>query len=121
MPKAETVDAYIAAAPEAARPVMEALRALITATVPGAEERIAWNVPFYRYRGDLCGFAVYTAHVTFGVDRFPPAEREQLEADGYGTGKKTLKIRFDQPVPAAAIERILLAQARSNEAAASAS
>ena len=39
-----------------------------------------------------------------------------LEKNGYKTGKKTIQIRFDQEVPATAIEQILKGIAQTNEA-----
>jgi uncharacterized protein len=75
-------------------------------------------VPFYRYHGALAGFSAYKKHVSFGSggSDLPGKDRELLEKNGYKTGKKTIQIRFDQEVPAAAIGRILEAQARTNEA-----
>ena len=39
-----------------------------------------------------------------------------LEKRGYKLGKMTLQIKFDQDIPAAAIKKILKAQAKSHEA-----
>jgi uncharacterized protein len=117
--KPKDVDAYVAGAAEAARPILEELRRIVTSIVPDAEERIAWGVPFYRHHGALAGFAVYTAHVSFGSGGadLSAGDREALEAMGYATGKKTVQIRFGQDVPAEAIARIVTAQAAANEAA----
>jgi uncharacterized protein YdhG (YjbR/CyaY superfamily) len=116
--KPEDVDSYIAGAAEDARPKLDQLRRLITATVPEAEEGISWGVPFYKYHGVLAGFAAYKNHVSlgFGAGGLSHEDREQLEAQGYATGKKTFRIRFDQEVPTAAIRRLLKAQVRVNEA-----
>ena len=91
---------------------------MITTTVPKAEEGISWGVPFYKYHGVLAGFAAYKNHVSlgFGAGELSHEDREQLEAQGYATGKKTFRIRFDQDVPTAAIRRLLKAQVRVNEA-----
>jgi uncharacterized protein len=115
--EAEDVGAYIANAAAEARPILEALRAIITAAVPDVEESISWGVPFYRYHGALGGYAAYKQHVSFGCDSaLPEADRQALEAAGYATAKKTVKIAFGEPVPEAAIRRIVEAQARTNEA-----
>jgi uncharacterized protein YdhG (YjbR/CyaY superfamily) len=116
-PKPEDVDSYLAGSPGDARPVLEELRRIIRTTVPEAEEGISWGVPFYRYHDDLAGFAVYKKHVSFGFGAavFQPEDRGKLEENGYKTGKGTLRIRFDQKVPAAAIKKILKAKARMNE------
>lgn len=116
MSKPETVDAYIANSIPESRPIMEELRALITTTIPDAEEGISWNVPIYKYHGILAGFDTARNHVSFGADALQPNDREILEQKGYKTGKKTIQIRFDQKVPATLIKKILNEQAKMNEA-----
>jgi uncharacterized protein YdhG (YjbR/CyaY superfamily) len=116
MAKPKDVDAYIASAAPAARPLLHEVRKLITSTIPKAEEGISYGVPFYKYQGGLAGFAVYKNHVSFGgADVLSSRDRELLEQSGYATGKKTVQIKFDQNVPAAALKRILKAQAQANE------
>jgi uncharacterized protein YdhG (YjbR/CyaY superfamily) len=115
--KPTDVDDYIANADPEARSTLERLRELVRVTIPDAEERISYGVPFYKYHGELAGFAAYRKHVSFGgAADLDGEERTRLEAEGYATGKKTVRIGFDQEVPAAAIERILRAQAKLNEA-----
>lgn len=112
------VDAYIAGAGEDARRTLREVRAIVLATVPDAEEGISWGVPFYRHHGPLAGIAAYARHVSFGIDTpLPPDVRAAFEGAGYATGKKTVRIGFDQPVPADLVERVLREKARANEAA----
>lgn len=117
-PKPKDVDSYIARSAVEARPILEELRAIFKSTLPDVEEKISWAVPFYSLHGAaLGGYAVYESHVSFGCAGVLPAkDREALERKGYKTGKKTIRIRFDQEVPATAIEKILRAQAKINEA-----
>ena len=63
-------------------------------------------MPFYKYHGELVGFAAYKNHVRFG---FGPAvlqieDRKILEQKGYVNLKGIMQIKFDQKVPAAAIK-----------------
>ncbi len=115
---AKDVDAYIVSAALAARPKLKELRKIIKSTVPKAEEKISWGVPFYRYHGALVGFASFKNHVSFGLglSGLSRADREILEKQGYKTGSKIIQIRFDQKVPTGMIKQILKAQARLNEA-----
>ena len=110
------VDSYIVSADGAARPILEELRAIIKATVPDVQEGISWGVPFYRHHGALAGLAAYKNHVSFGLGGavLQSRDRKLLEDSGYVTGKKTVRIRFDQEVPAAVIQRLLQAQAEMN-------
>jgi uncharacterized protein YdhG (YjbR/CyaY superfamily) len=118
MEKPRDVDEYIVKADSAARPTLEELRTLVRSTVPKAEERISYGVPFYKYHGGLAGFATYKNHVSFGLGagELDGDVRARLEREGYRTGKRTIQIKFDQEVPASAIRQILHEQARMNEA-----
>lgn len=116
MTKPIDVDAYIESADDAAQPKLRTLRDLIRATVPDAEELIAWNVPIYRYRGELVGLSVAKHHVSFGfgLGVLPDDQRAALEDAGYGLGKQTLRIGFDQDVPVEAVRKIIEAQVAVN-------
>ncbi|MFW9842795.1 MAG: iron chaperone [Candidatus Thorarchaeota archaeon] len=118
MSKPKDVDSYIANSVKEARPILEALRRIIKSTIPKAEEGISWNVPFYKYHGELVGYAVYKSHVSFGIGAavLQSEDQKMLEEEGYKTGKGTIQIKFDQKVPIAAIERLLKAKAKMNEA-----
>jgi uncharacterized protein YdhG (YjbR/CyaY superfamily) len=121
--KPEDVDSYIANSDQKARPKLEELRELVTSTIPTVEEGINYGVPFYKYHGDLAGFAVYNKHVSFGFGAavLDANERNTFEEEGYVTGKRTIQIKFDQEVPTTTIKEILRRQARMNEAKSSAS
>jgi uncharacterized protein YdhG (YjbR/CyaY superfamily) len=110
------VDSYIASSVAEARPKLKEIREIIKSTIPKVEEGISWGVPFYKYHGALAGFAVYKKHVSFGIESaLESKEREILEKKGYGTGKKTIQIKFDQTVPTTAIKQILESQAKLNK------
>ena len=116
--RAQDVDSYIARSDPQARPKLEELRNIIRSTIPKAEERIWYGVPFYTYHGELAGFAAYRNHVSFGFGAavLQSKDRGVLEQKGYITGKGTMQIKFDQKAPAAAIRQILKAKARLNKA-----
>ena len=117
MKKYDDVDSYIADADEAARPMLEELRKLITSTIPEAEETIWYGVPFFRYHGELAGIDAFKHHVSFGMgaEVFDSTFRETLHEQGYKTGKATVQIKFDQEIPTAVIQDLLRAKARLNE------
>ncbi len=112
------VDSYIADSGREARPILREIRRIIKSTVPEAEEGISYGVPFYKYPGALAGFAAYKDHVSFGFGAavLQGEDRKMLEGEGYTTAKGTMRIRFDQEVPTAAMERVLRAKAKMNEA-----
>jgi len=117
MSKPKDVDSYIANSSREARPILKEIREIIKSTIPKAEERIWYSVPFYNYHGELAGFAAYKNHVSFGFGTgvLQSKEREMLEEKGYKIGKGTMQIKFDQKVPTTAIKKILKAKAKMNE------
>ena len=60
------VDAYIARAPDFARPVLEHLRAVVHEACPDVQETIKWGMPSFDHHGIMAGMAAFKAHATFG-------------------------------------------------------
>ena len=60
------VDAYIAAAADFARPILEHLRALVHRGCPEVEETMKWSFPHFDHRGIMCGLAAFKSHCAFG-------------------------------------------------------
>lgn len=61
------VDAYIAAAPEFARPILEHIRRVVHEAGGGAiEESVKWGMPFYVHNGLLANMAAFKQHCAFG-------------------------------------------------------
>lgn len=62
------VDAYIANAPEFARPILRHLRHVVHEAAPGVQEAIKWSRPFFIYRGVILGnMAAFSRHCSFGL------------------------------------------------------
>ena len=86
-----SVDAYIAAAPEAARPALYEMRALIRAAAPEAQETISYGMPAYKGRRVLVYFAAQKAHLGF----YPTPSaivRFQAELAPYQTSKGAVQL-----------------------------
>jgi uncharacterized protein YdeI (YjbR/CyaY-like superfamily) len=60
------IDAYIAAAPDFAKPILDHLRAIIHAACPEVEETMKWSFPHFMYKGMLCGMSAFKAHCALG-------------------------------------------------------
>lgn len=87
MPTDPRIDAYIAARPPFAQPILTWLRARVHASCPGVEETLKWSSPSFMYRGNiLAGFAAFKEHASFGFwDRDALATGKEGEAMGqYG-------------------------------------
>ncbi|MDB5720558.1 MAG: hypothetical protein JWP15_1176 [Alphaproteobacteria bacterium] len=64
------IDAYIAAKPDFARPILQYLREAIHAACPEVEETIKWGMPNFTYKGQiLANMAAFKAHAAFGFWR----------------------------------------------------
>ena len=105
MTAVKNVDAYIAAAPAAARPMLREVRRVILDAVPSVTEKVAYGMPCYEHRGlRLVHFSAAQAHVgVYGlvhVDGDVPAD---LAA--YLDHRSTLRFRLDHPLPAAALRQ----------------
>jgi uncharacterized protein YdeI (YjbR/CyaY-like superfamily) len=60
------VDAYIADAPDFARPILIHLRELVHRNCPQVEETLKWRMPTFMYHGMLAGMAAFRQHCSFG-------------------------------------------------------
>ncbi|MCB9915035.1 MAG: YdeI/OmpD-associated family protein [Planctomycetes bacterium] len=60
------VDAYLEAAPEFARPLLERLREAVHAGCPDVVETMKWSRPAFEHHGPLCNLSAFKAHCAFG-------------------------------------------------------
>ena len=75
------VDAYIAASPAYARPILNHLRAIVHAASPDIEEAMKWSAPAFMYKGMLCGMSAFKSYCTFGFWKSPLVLGEQASRD----------------------------------------
>ena len=115
MRKPKSVDAYIAMAPKEVRNKLKELRAAIRGVAPAAEERISYGMPYYRYKGRLAYFAVFTKHIGLYVPP-PVIEEHKRELTGYETAKATVRFPLDKKLPVVLIRKLIKAGMKKNEA-----
>ena len=60
------IDAYIAAAADFAKPILNHLRRLVHAGCPEVVETFKWSFPHFEHKGVLCGMAAFKEHCSFG-------------------------------------------------------
>jgi uncharacterized protein YdhG (YjbR/CyaY superfamily) len=105
--KFQSVDGYIAAQPEAARAVLERVRAAIRKALPSADETIAYNMPTYKLGGGaVIHFAAWKKHFSLY-----PASAKLLrffknDLAGATINKSTIRFPLAEPVPVELIGRI---------------
>ncbi|TDD18141.1 DUF1801 domain-containing protein [Nonomuraea diastatica] len=106
-------DSYIAAAPEAFRPVLNHLRDLLRGALPDAEEMMAYNMPGFRIRGTVvASYAAFSKQV--GLYFLAPAisgHAEEIAETGLRASKTGVTFPPRKPVPDDLVTR--LAQASS--------
>jgi uncharacterized protein YdhG (YjbR/CyaY superfamily) len=114
-----SIDDYLARQPEASRPVLERVRGLIRKALPGAEERISYQIPSFRMYDT---YVVYFAGWKHHFSLYPVTGKVQTalaaELRDYEVTKGTVRFPLDAPVPARLISRIarlLAAQARERK------
>ena len=114
MKSVNTVDDYIAQAPDEVRSRLQELRATIKAAAPEAQERMSYGMPFYEYKGRLVYFQLWKNHI--GVYALASeAEEHRSELQGYVADKGTLRFPLNEPLPLALIEKLVQAKVRRNE------
>lgn len=94
-------DAYIAAAPEPFRPLLESLRAILARTLPKAEEVVAYNMPGFRIDGSIvAGYAAFSKQC--GLYVHPGAisdHAEEIAAVGLKATKTGITFSLRKPIP----------------------
>jgi uncharacterized protein YdhG (YjbR/CyaY superfamily) len=110
----KTAEEYIAAAPEADRPGLEAIRKAIRDAVPDAEEAISYQIPAFRTAGGwIFYYSVHTNH--FSLASPPPwPEREAFQAElaPYKQSKSAIQFPKSAPLPLTLIGEMAAFRAR---------
>lgn len=111
-----SVDEYIAAEPVSLRPMLTELRDTIRAAAPEAEERISYGMPYYHLNGRLAYFKAHAHHI--GLYPFSLEEARAAGVEHLVAAKATLQLPLDQPLPLAAIRRVIEQRVKTRHAAA---
>ncbi|MER7245791.1 DUF1801 domain-containing protein [Kribbella sp. NPDC000426] len=101
-----SVDDYLASFPPDVREVLEQVRRTIHAVVPGAGEKISYQMPTITLDGKpLMYFSGWKSHIA--VYPIPPVDADLSTALApYRSGKGTLKFPLKKPIPYALITRL---------------
>jgi uncharacterized protein YdhG (YjbR/CyaY superfamily) len=111
----EQVDAYIAAAPRAARPMLRELRRIVRRAAPEAIETLSYRMPYYSHHGRLTYFAAFSKHVSlYAMGKSKKQFAEAMKP--YQTSESTLRFPLGTKIPAALVTRLIRARVRELEA-----
>jgi uncharacterized protein YdhG (YjbR/CyaY superfamily) len=114
-PGFDSVDAYLAAQPAAARPVLDQVRMVLRKALPGAEEAISYQIPVFKLNGRVVlYFAGFKEH--FSIYPATPRVVAELGDDiaPHLWSKGTMRFPLTGRVPVKLITRI--AKVRLEEA-----
>jgi uncharacterized protein YdhG (YjbR/CyaY superfamily) len=112
-PPAESIDAYIADFPENIQKILKSIRATVRKAAPTAEETIKYAMPTFTLDGNLIHFAAFQKHI--GMYPVPTGVQGWDEVLApYTTGKGTLQLPLDRPMPLTLISKIVKFNAKRN-------
>jgi uncharacterized protein YdhG (YjbR/CyaY superfamily) len=110
------VDEYLAGVPEPARSTLNKVRAVIrSAAPPEATETISWQMPMFKYKGLLIGFAAFSNHCSLFPMSSSVMAAFKNELKDFSTSKGTIRFPVDQPLPAALVKKLVKARVAENE------
>ena len=114
MKPVNSVDDYIAQAPQEVQARLQELRATIKAAAPDAKEGISYGMPFYEYKGRLVYFRLWKKHIgLYALSHH--VEEYKSELQDYVTDKGTLRFPLDEKLPLALITKLVQAQVKRND------
>jgi len=103
----DSIDGYIATFPDGVAGALTEIREAVHRAVPGAGETIRYQMPTVTLDGSsLVHFAGWQHHIAL----YPlPDTDGELARDiaPYASGKGTVRIPLDQPMPVALVERLV--------------
>ncbi|MGC3954142.1 MAG: DUF1801 domain-containing protein [Propionicimonas sp.] len=102
---------YLADLPEPQRSVITGIYRRVRELVPEAEDGVGYGMPALRYRGKPL-LSVMNAKGHIGLYPFSPAALDTVrdELAGYALAKGTVRFSAAQPLPMAALDRLIAAR-----------
>ena len=103
--RAANIDEYIDAAPAEARKLLRELRALLRKAAPRATEAIKWGYPVFEEHRILFAFGAFKTHLNLmpTPSAMKPFAKELAK---FKTGKGSIQLSYDQPLPKALLRKI---------------
>lgn len=106
-----TVSEYIKAAPKDAQKHLRELHSILKGVAPRATEAIKWGSPVLEEQRILFSFKAFKSHLNF-MPTGPALAPFKKELAEFKTGKDTIQVPYDRPLPKALIRKIAAYRAR---------
>ncbi|SRR5258706_9840619 len=110
----QSVDEYIAGAPEEMQGRLNELRKLIKSLAPASEEKISYGMPYYGYKGRLVYFAYTKNHIGLYA-LFPDEQELKNDLKGYSTSKGTIRFPLNEELPLGLIKKLIKSKMKRNQ------
>jgi len=102
-----TIDEYLALVSDDKRAALQALREIIRAAAPDAQECISYKMPAFRQNGMLVGFAAAKNHCALYAWNGTAVGLFADELRGYDTSKGTIRFTPEKPLPETLVRRLV--------------
>jgi uncharacterized protein YdhG (YjbR/CyaY superfamily) len=102
-----TIDEYLASVSEDKRAALQALRQIIRAAAPEAEECISYQMPAFRLNGMLVGFAAAKHHCALYAWNGSAVGMFADELAGYETSKGAIRFTPEKPLPETLVRHLV--------------
>lgn len=106
--KPADTDTYIAGFSKEVQEALEQVRATVQKAAPRATETIKYNMPTFELDGsNLVHFAAFKNHIGFYPAPTPDNKDFEKALAGYKTGRGSVQLPLDKPMPASLITKIV--------------
>jgi len=113
---AGSIDDYVAAQPKAVQTILKKIRAAIRKAAPGADETISYQIPAFTLEGR---YLVYVAAFKNHIGLYPAPAGDaafRKEVSAYRSGKASVRLPLDEPIPFDLIGKLVTLRAKENKA-----
>src|SRR3990172_1718276 len=109
----QTIDEYTQTFPKDIQKILVEVRRTIKEAAPDAEEAISYQIPTFKFNGNLVHFAAFKNHIGF----YPTptgSEAFKKELSVYKSGKGSVQFHLDKPLPLSLIKKIVKYRVKEN-------
>jgi uncharacterized protein YdhG (YjbR/CyaY superfamily) len=113
--KLKNIDDYISGYSPEIQIKLEEIRQTIKKVLPEAKERISYNMPSFRFHGNLIYYGAFKDHIGFYPASMTVFEEFKDELKIYKqSGKGTIQFPYNKPIPTNLIKQIIMLRAKQN-------
>jgi uncharacterized protein YdhG (YjbR/CyaY superfamily) len=112
--KYQSIDEYLDSTPQDLRNKLQILRSTIQEAAPDSTEAICYQMPTFKFNGNLVHFAAYKSHIGF----YPGHSAIQAFGDElapYNLSKGTIRFTLEDEIPLNLIFRIVKFRVEQNK------